>query len=100
MPKGKNSVMKLVHEFYEIASNQTKDEIAKLKALKLSASLDEWTGLTNRRHLNVNVHSSNGRIFEWGFNPAETFEELMLQKLTEFGLSYTDIVAATTDVHQ
>jgi hypothetical protein len=99
LPKVSSSVMKLVHQFYEnTVKKQITEEIDKLKENKFSATLDEWTSLRN-----VNVHSTNGIFFNLGLIrikqscPAETIEELMLNKLEEFGLTFADIVAATTD---
>lgn len=103
LPTDANTVMNLVHEFYNTAKKQLSEEIHKLKETKFSATLDEWTSLRNRRYLNVNVHSTNGIFFNLGLIritqscPAETIEELMLNKLEEFGLTFADIVAATTD---
>lgn len=103
LPNHNTSVMNLVHTFYETAREQTKAEIEKLKEVKFSATLDEWTSLKNRRYLNVNLHSIDGKFFNLGLIrikkscPAETVKELMLEKLREFGLAFSDIIAATTD---
>lgn len=103
-PTDKTCVMKLVHTFYDkSAKEKVKEEIKKLKQVKFSATLDEWTSLKNRRYLNVNPHSSDGKFFNLGLIrierncPAETIEELMSAKLSEFELSLSDVVAATTD---
>lgn len=103
LPRDNSSVMAMVHEFYDVAKQQTKEQIAKQKETKFSATLDEWTSLKNQRYLNVNIHAANGKFYNLGLIriknscPAEVVIELMLQKLNEFGLSFADIVAATTD---
>lgn len=103
LPKDKTNVMKLVHTFCGTAKEQVKEEIIKLKKVKFAATLDEWTSIKNRRYLNINIHSTDGKFFNLGLIrikqncSAETIEALMLNKLGEFGLTFADIVAATTD---
>lgn len=105
LPGDCHSVMELVHEFHDIARNQTAVEIGKLKSegMKFGATLEEWWSFKRRRYLNVNVHSANGVCFNLGVIrvtkhwPAETMQTMMLERLKAFGLSFTDIVAATTD---
>lgn len=60
IPKTNKTVSRMLMTFYKIAEEYT---IQKIKSLKLddqkfSATLDEWTSVSNQRYLNINVHYS------------------------------------------
>lgn len=61
-----NTIMNLVHNYYEIAKQKVIAEIEGLKSGKFSLTLDEWTSTRNRRYINVNIHSNNGVFFNLG----------------------------------
>lgn len=105
LPRTPKHIMNLMHKFFAVAKKET---IADLKSLKrngekFSATLDEWTSGSNRRYLNVNVHTSSGRAINLGLIrvtgscPAEELERLFGKKLNEFELTKEDIIGCTSD---
>lgn len=104
LPKDKHNVMKLIHEFYELAKSMVTEKIKSHTDIggKFSLTLDEWTSLKNRRYLNVNVHFNKcyinlGLVRIIGSCTAEKSVELVNAKLWDFGISASDVVASTTD---
>ncbi|CRL02390.1 CLUMA_CG015396, isoform A, partial [Clunio marinus] len=71
---------------------------------RFSLTLDEWTDLTGRRYLHVNLHDLEG-TYNLGIIPvptghctADVISQLVTSKLEEVGLSLTKhIVSSTTD---
>lgn len=91
-------------EYYRVIVNHYKEEIHDLKAqnVRFSTTLDEATKLTNKRHMNVNIHWNGkvrnlGMISVYGSCPAETAKELYDKRLEYFGLDSYDIVGSSTD---
>ncbi|XP_052566412.1 uncharacterized protein LOC120430261 [Culex pipiens pallens] len=105
LPLSKTSVMKLIHDYYEIAKQQTVQQIQdKLAELHfLSITLDEWTSSGNRKYLNVNVHFGDGAFFNLGLVrvkgsfPAEKILEAVDQHLECFAIRDRNVAAATSD---
>ena len=71
---------------------------------KFCLSLDEYTSISNKRYLNINVHGENASV--WNLSlvrihhalPAETLLELVTSPIAEFGLDFEqDIFASITD---
>ena len=67
-----------------------------------SVTLDEYKSTRNRRYMNINLHYDSdpvnlGMVRIEGTLPAERVENLVKERLHEFGLKMEDIVAVTTD---
>ena len=69
---------------------------------KFSLSLDEYTSISNKRYLNINVHEENASVWNLGLVrihqalPAETLLELVTSHIAEFGLDFEqDILPAS-----
>ena len=67
-----------------------------------SVTLDEYTSTRNRRYMNINLHYDSdpinlGMVRIEGTLPTERVENLVKERLHEFGLKMEDIVAVTTD---
>lgn len=58
IPQDGQGMSSLMMKFFEIAEEETKDKIKKLKddGKKFSVTLDEWTSTSNCRYLNINIH--------------------------------------------
>lgn len=104
MPKNKSGVMKLIHNYYDVARSSIVDDISrhKTKNGKFSATFDEWTSTKNRRYLNVNIFYENkfvnlGLVRIPGSSPADVINNIVFTKLSEFEIDKTDIVSFTTD---
>lgn len=105
LPKCEKAVMQLLHDFYQQVKSKTIEELNAMKAegCKFGSTLDEWTSIRNRRYLNVNLHSLNGRCFNLGLIripgscPAEEVERLFWIKLQEFGMNKEDVIGCTSD---
>nr|CAI5846274.1 unnamed protein product [Callosobruchus analis]CAI5870182.1 unnamed protein product [Callosobruchus analis] len=91
-------------------SNKVKDSIVsdiekqKSDGKRFSLTFDEWTALSNKRFLNINVHGegnvfwNTGLMRIYGSMPAFKCVELLEKRLAEYNLSLrSDIVAITTD---
>jgi len=77
-------------------------EIKKEAGKFCSVTLDEYTSIRSRRYMNVNLYYDShpvnlGMVRIKGSLPAERVENLVKERLHEFGLEMEDIVAATTD---
>lgn len=68
----------------------------KANSNKFSLTLDEWTSLKNRRYMNVNTTPTTV-VLIWDSCPSEVAKQLVEEKLAEFRLKPSDIVASTTD---
>ncbi|KAF2891397.1 hypothetical protein ILUMI_14777 [Ignelater luminosus] len=89
--------MKVLHELSELKETDH----------RFSLTFDEWTSSSNRRYLDINVHTyANDRVLFWnlgltrvfGSMPATVCVEILRKKLKEFDLDLDiDIVAITTD---
>ena len=67
-----------------------------------SVTLDEYTSTRSRRYMSINLHYDSdsvnlGMVRIKGSMPVEIVENLVEERLHEFGLKMEDIVAATTD---
>ena len=77
-------------------------EIKKGAGKFCSVTLDEYTRTRSRRYMNLNLHYDSdllnlGMVRIKGSMPAERAENLVNERLHEFGLKMEDIVAATTN---
>lgn len=105
IPKKPQDIRDLVMAFYKKVKEYVKVQIQEMLKLKKRFSLtsDEWTGLMNKRFMNVNAHTEGltlnlGLVSINGSMPAEIAKELTIQRLTEYGLDILkDIVCSTTD---
>lgn len=62
IPRSPNSIRKRVLDYTFYIQEEIRKDIAELRVkFKLSLSLDEWSSISNRRYLNINVHA-NGRV--------------------------------------
>ena len=104
-PKAHKTVRKYVLEESQKVKNEVIEKLKKLKedGKRFSCTTDEYTCTSNRRFININVHTggdyfSLGLVRVTGSCPAETMIELFTKRLSEFGLDMkTDIIATTTD---
>lgn len=106
LPKYSDKVMDLMHQYFELARNETIQALRSMKQKggRFSLTMDEWTSCRNRRYLNVNAHTNGGEMFNLGLiripqkGDANTLKQLMTEKLSEFELSEeNDIIGITTD---
>ena len=77
-------------------------EIKKGAGKFCSVTLDQYTSTRSKRYMNLNLHYdldplNLGMVRIKGSMPAERAENLVKERLNEFGLKIEDIVAATTD---
>ena len=104
LPQTVQNVRSIIISF----SQTVKSDIKKMIAIKkgagkfCSVTLDEYTSTRSRRYMNLNLHyDSNplnlGMVRIKGSIPAERVENLLKERLHEFGLKIENIVAATTD---
>jgi predicted HicB family RNase H-like nuclease len=105
MPTSSTTVQKLVAQFFEEKKEETKNNIKKKisNGEKFTITADEWTDIVLRRYLNVTLHSVHEQVV-LGLVPiiesctSEKTEELVFQRLKDFGVDFTqDIVASTHD---
>lgn len=97
----RNMVMDYANDIREMYSKEMQDALANGELLSLT--MDEWTSLSNKKYMNVNVHSANGRV--WGLGmarvfgsaPADKCRKIMEDLLTEFNLTLDNIASVTTD---
>ena len=76
--------------------------LKKINGEKFSITLDEWTSMRNRRHLNINIHGIGYFWNLWlvrirGCFSAERCSETISNRLVEYDIDFeTDVVAVTT----
>lgn len=107
VPSSPNTIRKIVMEYCDQIQKQVKQSIKTMKSngKRFSITFDEWTSLQNRRYLNLNIHFVNesigfynlGLVRVRGSMPAESCVSKISEKLSDFGLSFKDIVCITTD---
>lgn len=105
VPKSGNDIRNLImgysKEVREMYAKEMQDALADGELLSLT--MDEWTSLSNRKYMNVNVHSTNGRF--WGLGlarvfgsaPSERCRKIMKKLLKDFNLNLDNIASVTTD---
>ena len=86
----KNAVFSYASEIEDKLRHQIKERLA--QDGRYSVSLDEYTSISNRRYMCLNIHDgekaiSLGMIRVKGSMPAETGLELVTERLNKFGLS-------------
>lgn len=71
---------------------------------RFSLTVDEWTGINNKRYANINVHMSDRTVHHLGLTrikgsmTAELCKEMVVQRTSKFGLDIeTDVICCTTD---
>lgn len=104
IPRSPNSIRKRVLDYTFYVQEEIRKDIAELRVkFKLSLSLDEWSSISNRRYLNINVHA-NGRVINLGLHritgSAKTNKilQLLIDVLADYGLELKrDIISITTD---
>lgn len=103
MPKSQTTVKNLIISFYEIKKQELFDKISALKKCgeRFSITVDEWSDININRYINVTLHNKVayrlGLVKINGSCDAFTTEELVKQKLIEFGLDLKYIIASTHD---
>ncbi|XP_062552035.1 uncharacterized protein LOC134217293 [Armigeres subalbatus] len=105
MPTSNTSVMKLIHDFFDEAKAKTVQDIAKRskEGHSVSLTLDEWTSVSNKRYMNINIHFADGAMINLGLIPisgslpAEKIVALVKSAVEGFGLKPNDVFGATTD---
>lgn len=105
MPTSSSTVRKYVMKFYEDKKHITMkylDSTLKIGG-RFSITVDEWTDIAMRRYLNISLQTSDKQTV-LGLVPivecctSEKTEELVFQRLYDFGVDFTrDIVASTHD---
>lgn len=60
--------MKLIRDFYDKTKCKTMQEIQKriTEDQMVCLTLDEWTSVSNKRYLNINIHFMDGFMFNLG----------------------------------
>ena len=98
------NVRSIIISFFQTLKSDIKKmiEIKKGVGKFCSVTLDEYTSTRSRRYINLNLHYDSDHVnLEMlrikGSMPAERVENLVKERLYEFGLKMEDIVAATTD---
>lgn len=110
IPTSPNTVRLIVSDYYKKCVDLVKMAIHKAKhtgnfsTKMFSLSFDEWTSISSKRYLNVNLHG-RGEVY-WnlglvridGSLPAEKCVELLRTTLQFFGLNLeTDLISIMTD---
>jgi hypothetical protein len=108
VPRSRRTIQTKVNTFAQSVIVRVKEELQARKSAeaKFCISMDEWTSLRNRRYLNVCLHDyvQNKRVF---YNlgllritdsmPADRCLQILTDRLAEYGLEMSDIVALCTD---
>lgn len=105
VPKSPNDVRNIVMGYCrEVREKYTKEMQDALADGELfSITMDEWTSLSNKKYMNVNIHSTRGRVWCLGLArvkgsaPSETCRKIMEDVLIDFNLTLDNIVSVTTD---
>ena len=104
LPQTIQNVRKYYHIFFQTLKSDIKKmiEIKKGAGKFCSVTLDEYTSTRSRRYMNLNQHYDSdplnlGMVRIKGSMPAERAENLVKERLHEFGLKMEYIVAAATD---
>lgn len=98
-PKDHKTVASHIQNFAAKIKEKMKKEFV---GKRLSLTLDEYTTMKNQRLMNVNVHENEhfrnlGMVRIHGSLDADMARQLVQTKLTEFGISFDQLVCATTD---
>lgn len=105
LPKSAVTIQKRVMNYSEKIKKQVTSELKHLKSAgeRFSLSFDEWTSMSNKRYMAVNVHSFKkfwnlGLVPIYGSMTAENCLRILNERLSKFDISLeTDIVAIVTD---
>ena len=104
LPQTVQNVRKYYHIFFPNTEKRYKENDRNKKGAGkfCSVTLDEYTSTRSRRYMNLNRHYDSdplnlGMVRIKGSMPTERAENLVKERLHEFGLKIEDIVAATTD---
>lgn len=106
MPKSEQTIWEMILSFHRLKFNELKADInSKLtKDTRFSISLDEWTDLTSRRYLMINLHDSEGsynlglKAIPSGHCTSDVIHGLVISGLADVGLNLKKhIVASTSD---
>ncbi|KAF2901604.1 hypothetical protein ILUMI_04583 [Ignelater luminosus] len=109
LPRSSTSIRMMVMNYGMTLRIKVLYELSELKETdhRFLLTFDEWTSSSNRRYLNINVHTyANDRVLFWnlgltrifGSIPATVCVEILRKQLKELDLDLDiDIVAITTD---
>ena len=105
-PKSHHTVIKMVKQYAAEIKSMNKDIIARSvkNGYRFSVTLDEYTRPGNRKLCNVNLHLPDsdflriGMIRVRGKMPAEVGKDILMKKLSEYGINLEKhVVCHTTD---
>ena len=106
LPAGHGDIKTCVLKFHEDKNLELKDELARkiVKGERFSCTTDEWTNISSKRYMNINIHGSNSYVSNLGLArisgcfSAERALETATERLNSFGLeNEPHIVAFTAD---
>ena len=106
LPTSPNTARKIVMDYSKKVRQYVVNKMMQEKSngKKFSLTFDEWTSVANKRYMNINVHSDDGKFWSLGLvrvsgsMPAEKCIQLVEDKLKQHGLSLSrDVVCVTTD---
>lgn len=102
LPSHPSTSRRYLLEQYSVSCEILKSVYKNSGENRYSLTLDESTTFRGRRYLNLNVHSSKsfnslGMIRVDGHLPAEKCKALIENRLSLFGLSWTELCGITTD---
>jgi hypothetical protein len=104
LPKSPTTVLTLIKKFYDDAKTATIEEL-KIKIQnkeKFSITMDEWSSITRKRYLNINLHNQKphnlGLVRIRGSCNCARLKALVAAHLLSFGVDLDhDVVGGTTD---
>lgn len=106
LPTSPTGIQMLVMRYASSLRAQVTAEIKEERKAgqKFSLTFDEWSSLRNRRYMNINVHTKEGKFWSLGLTrvegtmPAKKCIELVSKRLQMHGLRIeSDVVCITTD---
>ena len=101
LPNSGQTLKNMVVDFSIKAKNYVNGKLIDDRTMK-SITIDEWTSISNKRYLNVNIHSLSGN-FSLGLvhiddkANSENLFELLKGRLSEFSVDWKQIISITCD---
>lgn len=106
LPTSQMTIKKLVVDYASVTRKAHIEEIKEVKKSggKFSLTVDEWTSVSNKRYLNINIHASDKKFWNMGLTQIQgsltsvVCLQLISKKLVEYDLTMAqDVVSFTTD---
>ena len=100
LPSSPTTVTAILKSFHRKVKIYQIDKLNKIDFIAIS--MDEWSSKT-RRYLNVNAHISRDETICLGLSPidgsatSERIYNLLVNKLDEFGIDISKVIASTND---